>query len=250
MKIAHISDLHLRKHQHGSSRYEERLSRKVPGLLEKAMKQIWEENPDILVVSGDLVDYPSGGAQASNVYELAKADLVLLLEILKKANCPLAVIHGNHDPHVSVKEVFGHLPDDQVINGHRIVCFSDHEWDAQGARRNGQEKEKFIRVLNDDDPTPQIHVQHYLLDPDIRDEYPFSYQDAEFLKQSINKSGRVRLALSGHYHQGVELFKKENIYYSVVPAFCQVPHPIRFYDIQGDTVYSKQVACQVPAATP
>lgn len=246
MKIAHISDLHLRKHQPGSSRYEERLSRKVPGLLEEAMKQIGEESPALLVVSGDLIDYPSGGAQASNVYELAKADLILLLEILKKANCPLAVIHGNHDPHVSVKEVFGHLPEDQIISGHRVVCFSDHEWDAQGARRNGREKEKFIRVLNDDDATPQIHVQHYLIEPDIREDYPFSYQDAAFLKKSNEKSGRVRLCLSGHYHQGTDLFEQSGIHYSVVPAFCQVPHPIRFYEIDGETINSRQVSCRVP----
>ena len=58
MRIAHISDLHMRYHPPGTSALTSRQSRRVPELLMVALHSIRAQSPDLLVLSGDLLDYP------------------------------------------------------------------------------------------------------------------------------------------------------------------------------------------------
>lgn len=58
MRIAHISDLHMRYHLPGTSALTLRQSRRVPELLTVALHSIRAQSPDLLVLSGDLLDYP------------------------------------------------------------------------------------------------------------------------------------------------------------------------------------------------
>lgn len=214
----------------------EQLSRAVPQLLERAMLRVREESPDLLVVSGDLLDFPFEGIDSPAVLELAERDLRMMADLLAEAGCPYVIVQGNHDvPHL-VRRVFGHIPVDRVIDGYRILCFSDHQASDLYPERLGRERERFLAALADATSLPQVHVQHYLIWPRRNASYPYTYREAGFLLDSIVKSGLVRLVLSGHYHAGVPLTRIGGTFFATVPAFAEAPHPYWIYELEGRQV--------------
>lgn len=64
LTILHATDLHLRRHLPGSSGHAVRRSREIPGLLERLGAVIAERRPDLLVLTGDLVDVPHPSSMA------------------------------------------------------------------------------------------------------------------------------------------------------------------------------------------
>ncbi len=204
----------------------------MPQLLERAMLRIREESPDLLVVSGDLLDFPFEAIDSSAVLELAERDLRMMADILAEAGCPYVVVQGNHDAPRLVRRVFGHIPVDQVIAGHRVLCFDDHQAGDLYPERLGRERDRFLAALADPASPPQVHVQHYLIWPRRNASYPYTYREAGFLLDTIVKSGLVRLVLSGHYHAGVPLARIGGTYFAAVPAFAEAPHPYWIYDLE------------------
>lgn len=226
----------MRHYLPGTAAAPEQQSRDVPELLQRAMLRIRTESPDLLVVSGDLLDFPFEGIDSPAMLELAERDLRLLADILAEARCPYVAVLGNHDVSHLVRRVFGHIPADQVIAGYRILCFSDHQADDLYPERLGRDRERFLAALADPSSPPQVHVQHYLIWPKRNASYPYTYREAGFLLDSIVKSGLVRLVLSGHYHAGVPLARVGGTYFAAVPAFAEAPHPYWIYDLDGDDV--------------
>jgi hypothetical protein len=236
LRIAHLTDTHFRHYLPGSSAVVKRQSRVVPELLERAMLRIREEAADVVVVSGDLLDFPFEGIDNPAVLELAERDLRMLADILTEAGCPAVVVQGNHDvPHL-VRRVFGHLPLDQVIAGYRILCFNDHQASDLYPERLGRDRARFMEALADPTSPPQVHVQHYLIWPRRNESYPYTYREAGFLLESIVASGLVRLVLSGHYHAGVPLTRIGDTFFATVPAFAEAPHPYWIYDLDDQQV--------------
>ncbi|MEZ4708676.1 MAG: metallophosphoesterase [Caldilineaceae bacterium] len=237
MKIAHISDLHMRYHLYGSAAVPDRLSRLMPDRLTKAVSQIVADAPDLLVLSGDLLDYPIEDMESANPMTpaLGLGDLRLIAQILEDASCPLALVHGNHDNRELVRQVFAHAPDEQVVAGHRVLCFWDEEDDDNVPRRIAAERERFDNALTDT-TLPQIHVQHYVVWPERNEGYPHTYGDGARLRQQIVQSGAVKLVLSGHYHIGVPLFEEKGVYFCTVRGFTEAPHYYNIYEIKGNCV--------------
>lgn len=236
MNVAHISDLHLRHHLPGTSEITSRRSRDMPDRFAAAIAQIAAAAPDLLVISGDLLDYPLDKLNDPETLAQGEQDLRLIGEILDELTCPVALIHGNHDHPVLVRSVFGHLPMEQTVAGHRVLCFYDDEDIDHVPRRLGPSLQRFQAALSHDDPMPQIHVQHYVIWPLLNDDYPHTYYQGAWLRQQITSSDRVRLVLSGHYHKGVPLFQIDSTFFAVSRAFAEEPHPYCIYTLDGDTV--------------
>lgn len=244
MQLAHITDLHLRAAIPGTSSLGGRRSREVLAKFTAALHEVTRRRVDLIAITGDLLDVPhflvdgiTRGfmmPEAEDWLSAVRRDYETIRGLLEKTGIPYAVVPGNHDlPHIFF-EVFPERPEFEV-GGFRVVSFVDYEHEGHVPRRFGPSRNLFDRVLRDEDPTPQIHLQHYLLNP-IGGDYPYYYAEHAFLRRSIEKSGRVRLCLSGHYHEGTDIVASNGVAYAVTPGFCKTPHPWRIYHLEADGV--------------
>ena len=92
--------------------------------LEQAIAAIAAEGPDLLVVSGDLLDYPLDALDDAETQQQGEADLRLLSNLLAEAGAPLALVHGNHDHPALVRKVFGDLSLSRPVAGHQVIDLS------------------------------------------------------------------------------------------------------------------------------
>ena len=245
MRIAHISDLHLRHHLPGTATISSRRSRLMPDCFAVALEQIRTLQPDLLVITGDLLDYPLDALDDPHTRDQGQQDLSLIAGLLRDMNCPLALVHGNHDHPQLVRDQFRHIPSDQVVAGYRVIGFDDSEGNDNVPERVGSERQRFLSAVSSTGSLPQIHVQHYLVWPELNEDYPHTYGDGASMREQIVGNGNVRLVLSGHYHRGVPLLREQGSYFATVPAFCEAPHPFWVYEIHGEDVVAHQytVAC-------
>ncbi len=231
VRIAHISDLHLRQSLPGTSRGNRRLSRRMVELFSRAIRRMAEMKPDMAVVTGDILDYPEYAYDDADMKRRALEDLHTVRDLLDTLGCPYVVVYGNHDHPDLTTEVFPLDGNDLHVLGHRVIPFYDNEVLDHVPQRTGLEREKLNRVLEDDSDVPQIHVQHYLVWPEKREGYPHSYREAEELHRRVIESDRVHLILSGHYHDGIEPFREYETWFAVAPAFSEPPHRFFVYDL-------------------
>jgi len=233
MRIVHITDLHLRQALPGTAAIPERRSRLMPALLDRAIAQIRGLRPDVVVCTGDLLDYPTDTAGQEAARGAARRDLVTIARALRRAGCPYVVLPGNHDLPDLTWDVFGDALRDAVIGDLRFIAFDDVEGDGHVPRRTGSERARFQDALQDASGPPQVHVQHYLVWPERNEGYPHTYVDGDHLAERIVQSGLVRLVLSGHYHPGVAPERLGDTWFATAPAFCEAPHPFWVYDLDG-----------------
>ena len=231
MRIAHISDLHLRHHLPGTASVAARLSRAMPERFAAALNAIQAASPDLLVISGDLIDYPMDKLDDPSTQAQGRKDLVIIANMIQALPFPIALVHGNHDHPALIDEVFGHLPNDQTVNGYRVLTFRDDEDANHVPIRVGHERARFQAALADPTSLPQIHVQHYVVWPERNEEYPHTYGAGAQMRQEIINSGNVCLVLSGHYHIGVPPFQDNGVWFATVRGFTEAPHPYNIYDL-------------------
>lgn len=239
MRVLHFSDLHLRQAQEGTADKPERLSRKVPDLLQHLALAMPSLNPDVIVITGDLLDVPkpllrgevASGPTRDAMIASAVADYGLLRRWLDRWSRPYLVLPGNHDLLEPFQDIFGDQPFDVTIQGVRFLSF--HDWEQAGnvPHRLGAQRQLFDRCLCDQNPAPQVHLQHYLLRPGLKEDYPYNYADAPAMIESVEREKRVVGVLAGHYHKGALTQRPSGVCYSVVPAFCITPHPYRLIEI-------------------
>ncbi|WP_432799889.1 metallophosphoesterase family protein [Poriferisphaera sp. WC338] len=246
MKIAHITDIHLRQHIPGNVALAERQVRRMPELFPQALKQIQDCQPDILIITGDLLDAPLSWIDADKLgnleeenREAALQDYRLLYEILEDQDLPYVVLAGNHDLQSAMWNVFPQK-DTVHCDGFDFHLFHDDETENHMPQRLDDQLERFEATLETHDESPQIHVQHYVLTPSIHEGYPHSYKHDRTHTQKIDDSGRVILSLSGHFHPGTELIHLKNTYFTTGPAFCVAPFPYRIYEIDDKHVTMQQ----------
>lgn len=236
MRIAHISDLHLRHHLPGSASIPTRLSRQMPERFAAALARIRKLLPDLLVISGDLLDYPMDALDDPATQALGLQDLQLIASLLENLPFPIALVHGNHDHPALIDRVFGHLPNDQEISGYRILTFRDDEGSGHVPVRVGTEQKRFRNALNDAASLPQVHIQHYVVWPERNEEYPHTYGAGAEMRDAIIAAGNVQLILSGHYHIGVPLFLDKGVWFATVRGFTEAPHPFNIYDLSAEGI--------------
>ncbi len=246
MRIAHVSDFHLRLNQPGSSGFNNRRSREINKLLPALLSDIKKHNVNFLALTGDLLDVPNYIMFRDDYYDYRQAQWHELIERdyrwfkqqLDAAGIPYMVLPGNHDFEPVLWRVFDRTENCAKINGHHLYRFCDREQDYHIPRRLDRERKLWESALAD--PAPQVHLQHYVITPEFNKGYPHTYEEGAVLAQKMSQHGNVRLALSGHYHAGSDLLKINRSYFATIPAFCIAPHPYRIFDIDGDVVNMRQ----------
>lgn len=211
----------------------------MPGYFAQALDQINALSPDVLVISGDLLDYPFEGMNDPVLQSAGLADLARIAESLAPLTMPKLIIPGNHDHPDLVEHVFPAGDGELALQGYRILAFRDHEGPNHVPQRVGQERRRFADALADPHSPPQIHVQHYVVWPERNADYPHTYGQGAAMREALIASGNVRLVLSGHYHLGVPLFADKGVYFSTVPCFAEAPHAFAIYDLDGDAVQAR-----------
>lgn len=229
MRIVQISDLHLRHRLPGASGIEGRLSRAVPEKLDEAVSALRRDPPDLLALTGDIIDFPFDAWDDPAMLKKGRADLEAVRERIERVGCPWVAFAGNHEPAALVRDVFGTQEADRIVAGHRVLVFEDQEGEGHVPRRTGSERDRFERALRDKASPPQVHLQHFVVWPERNEGYPHTYADGEAMRKAICASGVVRAVLSGHYHPGVPPTRIDGTTFAVAPAFCEAPH--RWLDI-------------------
>lgn len=86
MKLFHLSDLHLGVKLHKKDLYEDQRF-----ILRQIVQKLELEKPDAVIIAGDIFD-------TSQPQDNAKALYDWLVSAINRANIPLYLINGNHDP--------------------------------------------------------------------------------------------------------------------------------------------------------
>lgn len=243
VRILHMTDLHMRQALAGTANRPERLSRQMPAVLARLARQVRALGVEVVVVSGDLLDVPDeylDGSETNAAWRAetaagAEADYRTFRGLLEDLGLPYVAIPGNHDDAGLFDRVFDGWTPVQDVAGLRFVCFRDGLNDKREPVRGGRGRALFEGSIADDGP-PQVHVQHYMIDPPTFANWRYHYTDADWYRDRINASGRVRAVLSGHYHPGSHLISDTGVHYSVPPAFCSAPHPFRIVDVAATQI--------------
>lgn len=243
MRIAHLSDFHFRHRVGHETQNEPQRNGDLRRRMETAMVRVNAQQPDLLVLSGDLIDYPLDALDDPDTLALGLADYRFLRELLSTVHCPIAAVPGNHDHPALFDDISGDLGPDFPCAGHRVLCFFDAEDETHLPHRQGLDRERMHGALTDSDPAPQIHIQHFLLWPHLQEDYPYNYPDHAELRRALTESGKARLSLSGHYHLGFAPVCVEGVTYAGVPAFCEPPHPLWLYELSADGVQLTEIHC-------
>ncbi|MBC7644067.1 MAG: metallophosphoesterase [Thermoleophilia bacterium] len=178
--IAHLSDLHC-----GSPFF-------VPAMLSRAIDEVNELNPDVVVVSGDLT-----GEGFVQDFEMAK-------EYLDKIECEnLVVIPGNHDSrnvgYLHFEDLIGPRNEVLHVGGMSIVAVDSTEPDVNNGRI-GRGRYDWIREQFRYPATLRVFVlHHHLLPIPGTGRERSTVHDAGDVLEVLLESG-VDLVLSGHKH--------------------------------------------------
>jgi len=236
--IAHISDFHLRLALPGSSEHEQRKSREMPDLVQRALQRaVRSRNPDVLIVSGDLLDVPfslmheiDSGIASPDKVKAVRDDYRFVRQLLEATELPYIVVPGNHDYVPLMQDAFFDNSPVRKIRGMNIVGFSeDTEDGANYPVRNLDHYTDYAHL-----PCPQIHVQHYVVTPLCNDHYPHTYRNAAEILEWNRTHACPMLSLSGHYHPGAGTHEVYGTWYFTAAAFCEPPHPWYIHRITFD----------------
>jgi len=247
MKIAHITDLHLRHHTPGLAPNSPARFRESFGVFLQTLEQLKTVNIDRIILTGDIVDVPTSVLHPTDYYTnlsplflpAVEKDYQAVRDALEATGIPYSIIPGNHDHYPTFFSVFPEAEKTVDHGGYRFVSYCDREWKNNTPHRHDRERKRMVAELADADSPPQIHLQHFLPFPQIESDYPFNYHDAENITKLYAESGKVLLSLSGHYHPGTELLEKDGVTYATGKGFCEAPFPYRIYTVD-DSGISKE----------
>lgn len=253
MKIAQITDLHLRGHIPGTSSVALRRSRVMPSLLREALSELRAEGVDAVALTGDLLDvphwlmHPTPGFETDDPppwRDAVRADYQHIKTMLDNCGLPYLVLPGNHDWPEVMWEVFDPMQRSLEIKGCRIVRFCDYEHSANVPRRFYPERDFWEDELRRSAELPQVHLQHYVIYPTLDEGYPYNYAEAEFLSTKLSESTTTTLCLSGHFHRGIDLVQLGRTTFAGSPAFCDAPHRYRIFSLVDDTITTKELCAE------
>ncbi|NUR87722.1 MAG: HAD-IIIA family hydrolase [Nonomuraea sp.] len=241
MRIAHITDIHLRSHIPGHPALPVRRGRTAPELLAAALDDARRRGAEAIVITGDVVDVPGylfgperDAARDTLAWQRVRADYRLVRRMLDGCGLAWIAVPGNPDSYRVHAEELGSGPFVRDVGELRFVSFWDRESTGNVPRRTLTERERFDSSLLDPGPRPQVHLQHFVITPRLDEGYPHTYAEGEELQRRTSDSGRVVLSLSGHYHPGSEPTTIGSTTFSVTPALVEHPHSYRMFDIALD----------------
>jgi 3',5'-cyclic-AMP phosphodiesterase len=180
IKIAHISDIHV-----GSNHF-------VSNLLNRAITEINEMAPDLVLVSGDLTN--DGFRQE---YAAARAYLDNFTATR------MVVIPGNHDSrnvgYVHFEDMFGLRTSATMLEGVTMVALDSSQPDLNEGRLGRQNYRWMVEHFTRDSDFKIVALHHHLLPlPGTGRERNIIEDAGDFLEQLVYEG--VDLVLSGHKH--------------------------------------------------
>ncbi len=256
-KIAHISDLHINICNPELFSYPEDKDiscnsiKSIERRLKEFIDKIKDRNVDFIAVTGDLVDAVADSQDFADVtrdyimkkrswYKRIKEYYLRVKNILKDSGIPYVALPGNHDFAPVLLETF--TMDYLNIDGIYIKRFLDYENAVHVPVRS--DRFMWESLLSDSSRPVQVHLQHFLIYPDINEEYPYTYINGNMMKElmawKINNN-RLLLSLSGHYHPGTEFYQFNNCYFSTASAFYKPLSSFRIYSIFNKHIESEEI---------
>ncbi|MGC8976375.1 MAG: metallophosphoesterase [Candidatus Ratteibacteria bacterium] len=219
MKILLIGDLHYRSD--GISLIPERKTKFGIEFLKRIKRRI-NENIDIIIICGDLID-DGGNINAENEYNEIKKTL----DDFKTKK--ILYVFGNHDK--DLKKFYKIFPDTRYFVSDNFIfyVFLDKYYESDICIRSQEEIKNFKRFISENPDKKIVVIQHNPVYPKIESSYPYNIKDAEKI-QNLYKENNVFLSISGHYHKGINLTKKDGVYYFTLPAICE--EPFKFFILE------------------
>ncbi len=195
--------------------------------------------PDLVAVLGDLVD--DGRAPGADQWRRT------IRETLDLLDAPVVVLPGNHDGDIDTFYCDFPRPSPAfTLNGVRFLTFLDPEEPGWNARRT----ERDIRRLAAERRShigPLVSLQHVPLFPPGSAGCPYNLVNSHQVLEALHGPG-ISLALSGHEHKGMNLFRQGRLFFAAAPALCEAP--FRFWMItigeDGETVSLHEEQLRMP----
>lgn len=184
-------------------------------LLRRAVQRINAlVKPDLTVVLGDLINNGSGPA--------AFEELTVVRSILDRLDAPLLAIPGNHDG--DPRQFFGAFdapPDWMDVGNVRLVPFVDQDMPDFNAYRAEADLER-MRAARVGWGGQLVSLQHVPVFPPVQSQCPYHYTNAADLQRTMHDCD-YRLAVSGHFHEGIPLLADRGAYFTACPSLVEDP---------------------------
>lgn len=238
-RVLQFTDLHFRRALPGHSGHAERLSRHGPALLAALAERIAAEDPDVVVFTGDIIDAPhdllhgtAGPALERTLREGVEADYRTMRGWLDGLGRPFMITPGNHDFRPVFEAVFADVPRRLTLGETTLHAYFDWEVRDNTAERLDAERARFDRALAEADPAGwTVHLQHFLIWPQVPHGYPMRYREADALRDRLAAADAPHLVLCGHFHEGRGFVDLGNARFAVCPSMTEPPHRYRVIDL-------------------
>ncbi|MCX6993193.1 MAG: metallophosphoesterase [Kiritimatiellaeota bacterium] len=195
-------------------------------------------HPDITLILGDIHD---AGGTTEGMGQLGR-----MREIAALLESPWLIIPGNHDaPPEQFFSVFPRPAEMTDINNVRFVPFLDPEEPGYNARRTASDLMRMQKVRAGWHG-PIVALQHVPIFPRGRANCPYNYVNAGDVVAAMRQND-VILAISGHYHEGVELISDDGMNFLSAPALCQPPFSFLEIDLVDKKVAVTRHDLRLPA---
>ncbi|MBA4388454.1 MAG: hypothetical protein C0404_10770 [Verrucomicrobia bacterium] len=185
--------------------------------------------PDVILLLGDLVEDGHAACAAADLAEIHKE--------ISSFGIQTIAIPGNHDAGTA-GEIFWNGPEQQEINGHVFVPFSDNYDESTDAPIRPASAMKNLLAAKGSGK-PVIVLQHAVVLPELHHNYPYNFLESEKLAEAYSESG-VCLSLSGHYHAGLDPVV-HGVTYLTCPSICEDPFRYTRLKMENGAIASREV---------
>jgi histidinol phosphatase-like PHP family hydrolase len=195
--------------------------------------------PDVTVLLGDLLN--DGDAPA------APGLLARMRNIADLVAGPVIAIPGNHDGSPDAFYSAFDRPGPFVdIEGVRFLPFVDPEEPGYNARRTRRDLDRMAEARAGFGG-PIVALQHVPIFPPGASYCPYNYTNADEVIAAMGANG-IGLAISGHYHAGMDLIRSDGVGFLAAPAASERPFGFLEVVLDGDDIRARTHALQMPKA--
>ncbi|MBN2374970.1 MAG: metallophosphoesterase [Sedimentisphaerales bacterium] len=227
IRIAVISDLHAADRRHKPASRGDMADTLLLRVVNRLNRWI---NPDVTVLLGDLTHIAGAESTLNHLQKISR--------VVDQLQSPSIVLPGNYDANDQTFYSFFKKPADFIdIKGFRFLPFVDqYVWPRHAYRPERNLRQMKIARGNFDGPI--ISLQHVCLFPPETHDCPYNYVNAEQIIAAMRKYN-ICLALSGHVHEGLELFHSDKVAFTASAALYKSPFCFQVIDIDSSNSNSQ-----------
>ena len=234
MKIGLFTDCHYNKAELIGHK---RRSADSYNKVKSSMDAFKENNVDICFCLGDITDHVNGDTK-SDIIENYK----YMLSLINSYGIPFYLVPGNHDYLMTtgeeIEELLGKKLPPCVVKTEKyniILLDANYRSDMERFDVAGVEwtdsnlppyQVEFLKNELDSSSKECIVMVHENLDPNIHNSHVI--KNADEIRKIIKDSGKVKMVLQGHFHDGAYCVI-DGIPYITLPAMCE--HTEEYYKI-------------------